>query len=349
VRLVALIAILLVAGDGRAQAAEYFYVRIATPSHWRVLKIHGSFAENVKRSIRESGNRGDFLVEWSAFASAPQRYLAPLVIKDEYPTAGMARGLVAILDKYPMREFGVTWTGGIATKAEEFAHAERLFQLFQADPNGYERAKVSGDQGRDPLHPANHVGPVVAGAWWKCGWWKSDAERPLQTTEHRRRLEAFGLDRFSPKPPDREFSRDDLLKKFGQAARVTSKKAPANPRDPGDHSQLIITTWEYPGFTITTAAGEDSPDRLWIETGEAFEARAPLGHGVRVGQSIDEWARRLGRPACPQPSIRGDKPNVFSYEWEASYFADPGAYRMKLEIDHSGVVTRVRWEHGSMH
>lgn len=333
-RLVALIAALLVAGDVRAQAAEYFYVRLVQPAHWRVLKIQGSYAENVKRSIRQSPNRGDFLVEWPAFASDPQRYLAPLVIKDEYPAAGMARGLVAILNKYPMHEFGVTWTGGIATKEEEFAHAEQLFRMFKADPNGYERTKVSGDRRRDPLHPANQVGPVVAGAWWKCGWWTGDAERPLQISE---RLEAFDLDRFSAKSPEREFSRDDLLKKFGQAARVTSKKAPASPRDPTDHSQLIVTTWEYPGFTITTAAEEHSPERLWIQSGEAFQAQAPLGHGVRVGQSIDEWARRLGRPACPPtPGMGGGKPNVFSYDLDS--------HQMKLEIDYSGVVTRVTWE-----
>lgn len=346
---VALLAVLLVAGDAAAQAGEYFFVRLAKPAHWRVLKIHGSHAENVKRSIREHGGGGRLLVEWPAFTADPQRYLAPLVIKDEYPGAGMAKGLVAILDRYPMHEFGVTWTGGIAVVADDYAHAERLLQLFQSDPAAYERTKVPGKPGRDPLHPANQVGPVVANAWWKCGWWAGQ-QAPRRTAEQRRGLEAFGLDRFSPKPPDYEFSRSDLIGKFGQPRRVTSKKVLANPRDPGDRAQWIVTTWEYPGLTLTTAAREESPERLWMQGGEAFEAQVPLGRDVRVGQSIEEWARRLGRPECPQPGVRGgDKPNVFSYEWQASYFDGPGAYKMNVEIDYSGAVTRVTWEHGSMH
>jgi len=87
---------------------------------------------------------------------------------------------------------------------------------------------------------------------------------------------------------------------------------------------------------------------LWVEGGEVFDAKVPLGQGVAVGQSIEQWPRQFGRPDC-LPGYAPYKPGRFEYLWEASYFACTenntcgGAYRMELQIDAVGKVVRVTW------
>ena len=155
---------------------------------------------------------------------------------------------------------------------------------------------------------------------------------------------------------DASFSRSDLIKSFGQPLRTRSKKVLKDPQDPYDKALLVITTWEYPGFKIITAADESSPDVLWIDGGEVLDAKVSLGHGVRVGQSIEQWERRFGRPDC-LPGYAPFKPGRFEYRWEASYFACTedktypcaGAYEVELHIDTSGRVMRMTWSRASMH
>lgn len=210
------------------------------------------------------------------------------------------------------------------------------------------------------LQPGDRVIVYPSDApWWKCEW-NSDSA-PARTPDQQRRLEDFGLDRFSPKAPgpgrmDDKFSSSDLIKWFGRPLGTHSKKVRADPQDPYDKSLRVITTWEYPGFRIITAAAESSPDVLWIDGGEVFDAKVSLGHGVGVGQSIEQWERRFGRPDC-LPDYAPFKPARFEYLWEAKYFACTedetypcaGNYRVELHIDASGKVARMTWSLAPMH
>jgi hypothetical protein len=195
--------------------------------------------------------------------------------------------------------------------------------------------------------------------WWQC---KKDTyyKQPV-TPEQQQRLENFGLDLFSPKASasdrvDRTLSRSDLIKRFGRPLGTRSKKVPRNQQDPYDKGIWEVTTWEYPGFRITTAADESTPDTVWIEDGEVFDAKVSFGHGVRVGQSIERWARQFGRPECRDgvPPFSQDR---LAYQWESNYFACTedkayrcaGAYQVELYLDASGEVRRMTWSHAPMH
>jgi len=93
------------------------------------------------------------------------------------------------------------------------------------------------------------------------------------------------------------------------------------------------------------------------KSGEVFDAKVSVGHGVRVGQSIEQWERQFGRPTCRPEQVSPFGRERFAYEWEASYFACnedkaypcAGAYEVELHIDGSGTVTRMTWSLASMH
>ena len=96
---------------------------------------------------------------------------------------------------------------------------------------------------------------------------------------------------------------------------------------------------------------------LWIASGEVFDAKVPLGHSVRVGQSVEQWESRFGRPDCRPEQVPPFRRERFAYEWEARYFACTedktypcaGAYQVELHIDASGKVVRMTWSIAPMH
>ena len=357
---VGLIVALFIANGALAQDGGFIVIYRTQASYSNILRFPAEARESVKAAIQ--GVRAE-LVDWSAFKSEPQRYLAPLVIKNEYPASDLAKELLALLEGNSGLGFAVTWTGGIAVTREDRLQAERGYALFRQNPDEYERTKVSSDRARDSVHPENRLSQLQPkppqGPWWKC---EGDYSGPPRTPDQQRRLEDFGLDRFSPKFPDPDrmddkLSRSDLIKWFGRPLRTNSRNIPRDPRDPYDKVIWEVTTWEYSGFRITTAADESNPDEVWIQGGEVFDAKVSVGHGVRVGQSIEQWERQFGRPTCRPEQVSPFGRERFAYEWEASYFACnedkaypcAGAYEVELHIDGSGTVTRMTWSLASMH
>lgn len=195
-RCAGLIVTLLLAGGALAQDGGFIVIYRTQASYSNILRFPAEARESVKAATQ--GVRAE-LVDWSAFKSDPQRYLAPLVIKNEYPASDLAKELLALLEGKSGLGFAVTWTGGIAVTREDRLHAERSYALFRQNPDEYERTKVSSDRARDPVHPENRLSQLrpkpPQGPWWKC---ESDSDRgPARTPDQQRRLEDFGLDRFS--------------------------------------------------------------------------------------------------------------------------------------------------------
>jgi len=190
-------------------------------------------------------------------------------------------------------------------------------------------------------------------------WWTCDEDTYLTPEDRRvsaqqlRRLEDFGLGIFSPALPgygrqDSKFTRSDLIKRFGPPLSTRSvERLPYDPSTPME----VVTAWEYSGFRITTVASKPNPEELWIDEGEIFDATVSLRYGVRIGQSIQQWARQFGRPNC----IQGVPP--FSQRhlvYDGQYYFACGkdksvpcvaTYQIELYLDGSGKVNSMRWSH----
>jgi len=329
--LIAWVAALLIVSDALAQDAGSVIIYRQQASHWNIVRIPAN-ARAAMQHFLEPGVVD--MVEWSAFSSAPQHYLAPLVIRNEYPGTDLPRLIVDLLQTSG-GPIAVTWTGGIGISNDDRDYAEKIYRLFRDKPQEYERTKLSADRARDPLYPershvrslAGRPEPKPPGPWWK---WTGDAiaEAPAATEEQAGRLAEFASNRFSPKGLGQTFSRSRLIEWYGRPGRVSAMKVRRDPQDPDDKTMMIVTTWEYHGLTIVTRAEESSPDALTIARGEVTDARVSLSHGVAVGQPIEQWERQFGRPQCGSRRL--------AYE-------SSGNYEIGLEIDGLGRVFRVTW------
>lgn len=158
VRHVLSIVLLLVTG-ANAQDADFVFLDRSNAAYGMLARLPGETRAAVVAKL-PAGAPAD-LVDWAAFKADPARIVAPLVLKDEYPGANIAAGIVGLLEKYPRTPFGVTWTGGLAVTRNDYQHAERIHRLFRERPEDYEKSKVSGERRRDPIHPDNHLGPLL--------------------------------------------------------------------------------------------------------------------------------------------------------------------------------------------
>jgi hypothetical protein len=195
--------------------------------------------------------------------------------------------------------------------------------------------------------------------WWKCEGWPPE-DRQQITAEEKHRLETFALEIFSPKLPgygpgySSAIPRNVLIKRFGQP--LSTKSIERNAYDPGDPME-IVTTWEYPGFRITTIASKPKPDMLGIEWGQIFGANVSLRYGVRIGQPIDRWVKQFGQPKCSEGHSANEKEIHLVYEQEGELFIPSiedksmsllETYQIDLFLDGSGKVKRLSWSHPMM-
>lgn len=97
---------------------------------------------------------------WPEFLAKASRLLDEIAIRNEYPELALREGLLAVLAENPGAPIGVTWNGGIAVTANDYAHARRSYDTFRLDPARYERERPQ-DRRRDPVHPLNHFEPLL--------------------------------------------------------------------------------------------------------------------------------------------------------------------------------------------
>lgn len=307
-----------VGADPRAFAvpdeADFVVIDRTRASHWR-LSVRPRDGIEQMMAIAQ-GTRGAYeVIGWSAFAASPRRYLAALIVKDEYPGADLGARLVALLDTFS-EPVGVTWNGGIATTGEERVQAERMHALFLKSPSEYEAARIGE---RDLLHPDRHG----ALPWWKCQGRKR-YEIPPPTEEAGRRLLEF-LDARFPE----ELTRADLVRRFGRPLRIRSEKL-RSVRELDFGQPVLVTTWQFAGMTLTTIPGQSASATHHVIGGEASAEGMELGQGLATGQAIDQWVRMLGRPEDCGAGGR------FRYQ-------DGGTREMRVDIDGLGRVMRLEW------
>ena len=151
---------LLLACGAAAQEEDFVVVDRGNPAYWVVARFPASSRGTLQAKLKP----GDpvQLVDWPAFRTDPSHHAGGVIVKDEYPEARLLEGIVKLLDKYPQTPFGIAWTGGLAFTRNDYRHTERIYAVFRERPEEYEQSKVSGDRRRDPIHPANHLDPLLA-------------------------------------------------------------------------------------------------------------------------------------------------------------------------------------------
>lgn len=157
--LLGLIVVLLLAKDALAQDASSVIIYRLQASHWNIVRIPAGAREAMKQALKPGLVD---MVDWSAFKSDPQRYLTPLVIKNEYPASDLPKLVVDLLE-VSTGPIAVTWTGGIAISNDDRNYAKKIYRLFREKPAEYERTKLSGDEARDPLYPERRHVRLLAG------------------------------------------------------------------------------------------------------------------------------------------------------------------------------------------
>lgn len=100
------------------------------------------------------------VMRWPEFRAKSQELLNEVVVRNEYPEVALRIGLLDVLVGNPGAPIGVTWNGGIAVTAGDYAHAKRMLELLRADPGRYERERPR-DRRADRIHPLNHLEPLL--------------------------------------------------------------------------------------------------------------------------------------------------------------------------------------------
>ncbi|MBL8488393.1 MAG: hypothetical protein JNK22_15020 [Rhodocyclaceae bacterium] len=78
-------------------------------------------------------------VPFAEFAGNPAKYISARLVR-----------------KYPGTPFGVTWNGGMAFTRNDCAAAKKAFDAFRTAGEF-----VKPPPERDPVAPANHLGPLL--------------------------------------------------------------------------------------------------------------------------------------------------------------------------------------------
>jgi len=108
--------------------------------------------ESVEEEVR--------LISWEDFEQNIDEFVTAKIVKNDYEDSQVVKGIVELVQMYPMTPFGLTWNGGIALMFSDYEHAKRIYQQYQADPDEYEETRNRDPKG-DPINPQNHLGPLL--------------------------------------------------------------------------------------------------------------------------------------------------------------------------------------------
>lgn len=101
-------------------------------------------------------------IAWSDFmASRDQasKYILKHILHNDYEGVDIVAGLCALIDRLGGAPVGLTWSGGIAFTYGDYQHAKRTHAAWSADPSSH----VRRERAADPVHPLNHLGPLLSG------------------------------------------------------------------------------------------------------------------------------------------------------------------------------------------
>jgi len=112
--------------------------------------------QKLKESLVQ--RKGAYLLSWQEFSGDPPRHIRPYIRRNDYPEVDVVGGLARLLERYDGTPFGLTWNGGLAVTQNDYRHAARTYTAYAQDAASVPRV----DRKADPVHPANHLDPLLA-------------------------------------------------------------------------------------------------------------------------------------------------------------------------------------------
>jgi hypothetical protein len=101
---------------------------------------------------------GAYMVTWEEFKSDPAKHVRPRILRNDYAEIDVINGLVSLIERYDRAPFGLTWNGGLALTGNDYQYTARSHKSFSNDPNSFSR---EADRRKDPVHPQNHLEPLL--------------------------------------------------------------------------------------------------------------------------------------------------------------------------------------------
>jgi len=162
-----LVACVVLVGARPGVAAAEDLVEVFVDARQPAYVIYQGVAEGTAQIARQemagyATLEGVSLVPWADFSANVQAYIAPAIVKNEYPGGGTALGLLAMIKAQPGRPVAITWNGGIATSFFDFQHAVEVFERYLENEVGYENSRRQNAED-DPLNPDVQIKAMLGG------------------------------------------------------------------------------------------------------------------------------------------------------------------------------------------
>lgn len=124
--------------------------KIISPEQLADLKEH------VKNTPSSS------LENFADFEAAPGAYITAVILRNDYAEIDTVGGLKALLERYDGAAFGVTWNGGLALTENDYMYSSATYVAYRVDKSAVTRKP---DRRADPVHPNNHLEPLLGKAY----------------------------------------------------------------------------------------------------------------------------------------------------------------------------------------
>jgi len=155
-------------GDARqGMAANGDLVEVFIDARQPAYVVYQGVSENTSPTARQemvgyASLDGVSLVPWARFRDNVNAYIAVGIVKNEYPGARTALGILAVLKAHPGRPVAITWNGGVASSFFDFQHAVEAYEDYRENSVGYENSRNQSAED-DPLNPEVQIKAMLGG------------------------------------------------------------------------------------------------------------------------------------------------------------------------------------------
>jgi len=159
--IVVVFTILLITSMPVFAAPGYVIIDASKPNVTVYTSIPKSLSEVELNKVRAalSPQTGVSMEAWEVFKKNLNLYVEARIKKNDYPELRIKDGMMAFLEKYEGMPLGLAWNGGIAFTYNDYVYTRKTYQSYLEKPDSVTRIS---DRARDPVHPANHFGPLLS-------------------------------------------------------------------------------------------------------------------------------------------------------------------------------------------